>query len=540
MDTLGEKFHVPTTAAECSSALKRAKQQVQEIIRRSFATRESERDRQIADLEAEIDPTKPSKEKKKKLTILRNLKKAEAIKKLFQKLQILRQTRQRGGITRLEVPTHTDNDPKTCNSWKVIDVPTEILYSLQTRNCTHFGQAKGTPFTVPPLSDDLGFTSMTTNGDLMLNGQYDASHLDTAVQLLIQQLHLTSRAEKQLLKPSIAYNNFVGKLNTWRESTSTSPSGMHLGHYKALLARHEFSDLPDSDPRRAELDQKRNDILNLHLQIINYALETGYSYNRWQQVANAMIFKEHGNIKIHRTQVIHLYEADYNLAMGLKWRAAMELSEASQDLNQGQYGSRPSRGAYDPVFIEEFQLEISRSSRKTLVQTNYDATSCYDRIIPNLAALVSQRYGVPQPVVMSNALTLEKAHYRLRTELGLSEECYSHTEDSPIYGTGQGSGNSPMIWCFLSSALFNCYEQTAYGASYATPDKSYQMKLHMVGYVDDSNGQTNMFEENIQSQDVEILDRARHDAQTWHDILHTSGEHSKFPNACISLPVGDF
>jgi hypothetical protein len=134
--------------------------------------------------------------------------------------------------------------------------------------------------------------------------------------------------------------------------------------------------------------------------------------------------------------VIHLYEADYNLAMGLKWKAAMELSEASQDLNQGQYGSRPSRGAHDPVFIEEFQLEISRSSRKTLVQTNYDATSCYDRIIPNLAALVSQRYGVPQPVVQSNVLTLKKARYRLRTELGTIETITTHTQTA-TQSTGQ-------------------------------------------------------------------------------------------------------
>ena len=97
------------------------------------------------------------------------------------------------------------------------------------------------------------------------------------------------------------------------------------------------------------------------------------------------------------------------MAMGLKWGAAMAISEKSQWLNPGQYGSRPSRGAHNPVFIEEFQLEISRASRKSLVQVNYDATSCYDRIIPNLAALVSQRYRVPQPVVQSNVRTLEQA-----------------------------------------------------------------------------------------------------------------------------------
>jgi hypothetical protein len=118
---------IPETPEECSTALKQAKNRVREIINRSFVTRESERDQQIAKLESEISMSKPTKVMKEKLTILRNLKKAEAIKKLFQKIQNLRSTRQRGGITRLEVPDNPDDDPKTCVHWKVIDVPTEIL-----------------------------------------------------------------------------------------------------------------------------------------------------------------------------------------------------------------------------------------------------------------------------------------------------------------------------------------------------------------------------------------------------------------------------
>jgi hypothetical protein len=189
---------------------------------------------------------------------------------------------------------------------------------------------------------------------------------------------------------------------------------------------------------------------------------------------NAMLYKEPGNDKIHRTRVIYLYKADYNLAMGLKWKEAMTLSEHETNLNSGQYGSRPSRGgAHDPVFIEEFQLEISRASRKTLLQINYDASSCSDQIIPNLAALVSQKYGVPQPAVITNVRTLEAAQYKLKTDLSVSEQWYQHNAEFPIYGTGQRSGNSPMIWCFLSSVLFDCYNKCAHGgAIYEMPDRS--------------------------------------------------------------------
>ena len=87
-----------------------------------------------------------------------------------------------------------------------------------------------------------------------------------------------------------------------------------------------------------------------------------------------------------------------------------------------------------------------------------------------------------------NATTLEHDYYHLRTELGVSDQGYSHSPEQPIHGTGQGSGNSPMIWCFLSSTLFDCYQTRATGAVYECPDRSLHTKIHMIGYV-----QTNQF-----------------------------------------------
>ena len=147
--------------------------------------------------------------------------------------------------------------------------------------------------------------------------------------------------------------------------------------------------------------------------MINYALSNGYSYKRWQIIANIHILKEPGNIKIHRTRVIHIYEADYNLALGEKWRQAMQQVDKVNVLNDGQYGSRPKRQAQDPVLLEELQLKLSRVSRKTLVLTNYDATSCYDRIIPSLAMIASRKLGVPKSITLANARTLENAQYRI-------------------------------------------------------------------------------------------------------------------------------
>ena len=137
--------------------------------------------------------------------------------------------------------------------------------------------------------------------------------------------------------------------------------------------------------------------------------------------------------------MIHIYKADYNLVLSLKWRVALYQAEALQVLNDGQYGSRTRRNAIDPVMIEEFQLEISRLSRRMFLQMNYDATACYDRIISNLAMLVSQKFGVHPMVTKMNARTLQAAKYKVRTEMGISANSYSHSLENPVYGTARKS-----------------------------------------------------------------------------------------------------
>jgi hypothetical protein len=184
------------------------------------------------------------------------------------------------------------------------------------------------------------------------------------------------------------------KLRTWRESTSTSPSGLHHGHYKALIAGHAYSDVdsddtPEANEKRNEWNHMQACLLRLHVQMRNYALEQGHSYKRWQKVVKSILFKASDSVRIHRTRVIPIYEAVYNLMLGLKWRMALYQAKALRDFNDGQYGLRPRQDAFDPVFIEEMRFELSRATRKMLVRTNYDATLCFDHIILSMAMLAS-------------------------------------------------------------------------------------------------------------------------------------------------------
>ncbi len=459
------------------------------------------------------------------------------------KIKAARSKGQPHGVTRLEIPSPPSTDPKTCSEWQTIDIPSEIVENLQRRNRQHFGQAHGSPFTIDPLAHDMGFCGDSEHAERLLAGHYQASdpNLNESVNLLIRHLRITHEIASMETYPTVSLEEFQGKIKTWRETTTTSPSGMHLGHYKALFAKHNYSHVPpldravnQDDPQvqehnrqltlKAEYDQMQQSLVELHLSLLIYALERGYSFQRWQCIANTILFKEPGNVKIHRTRVIHIYEADFNLMLGIKWRAALYQAEALNQLNEGQFGSRPRKNAIDPVMIEELQFEISRLTRRMFLQTNYDATACYDRIIPNLAMLASRRFGVAKEVTQSNASTLQKAKYHVKTELGLSDSYYAHSPEWPIYGTGQGSGNSPMIWCFLSSLLFDCYDLRAHPAIYCHPDWSNQYQVSMIGLVDDNNGQVNSFYEAESLTSLHSLQaKARTNAIEWSNLLQATG-----------------
>jgi exonuclease III len=527
---LNEPIVLPINQQECFQAMRAAKSTILDNVAISIELREAEVKKRIQQLQLS------SKKSDAALAVLlRRMHRVEAIKRLFAKLRAARVKGNRKGVVALEIPVHPESDPKTCSEWRTIDVPTEIVEQLQRRNRKHFGQADGSPFTVPPLSDGLGFCGDGEIADDILHGRYDSSPLHDNIHLLLQHLRITQEMIQEESYPTITEKEFRGKLKVWRETTSTSPSGLHLGHWKALIARHAYSDEEDPAPsanpedpppvsNRDEWNHMQNELFDLHLNMINYALERGYSYQRWQKIVNTMIFKDPDNVKIHRTRVIHIYEADFNMVLGLKWRMALYQAEALKQLNDGQYGSRPARNAIDPVMIEELQFEISRISRRMMIQTNYDATACYDRIIPNLAMLASKKFGVHPQVTKTNATTLLKARYHIRTELGVSPESYSHSELMPIFGTGQGSGNSPMLWLFLCCILFAIYASLAKPAKYCNPDGTNEIILAIVGFVDDCNGQVNCFMLTQNDHTLQLmLQHATSNAKYWADLLSVTG-----------------
>jgi hypothetical protein len=102
--------------------------------------------------------------------------------------------------------------------------------------------------------------------------------------------------------------------------------------------------------------------------------------------------------------------------------------------------------------------------------------------------LASCAFGLHRNICVINATTLRHAKYLLKSQLGISETSYSHSDLKTLYGTGQGSANSLMLWCLISTILFDAYASKAKCATFKSPDGTQVIQILMIGFVDDTSG----------------------------------------------------
>ena len=114
----------------------------------------------------------------------------------------------------------------------------------------------------------------------------------------------------------ISKEEFKEGFKHWKETTSTLPSGRHLGHYRALLA---YEEAPD-DEESPTISKRYWEALTA---MINICIKHSVILPRWSIVVNAMIEKIPGTPRLDKLRVIHLFEADLNLVFGILFSIRM-------------------------------------------------------------------------------------------------------------------------------------------------------------------------------------------------------------------------
>ena len=95
---------------------------------------------------------------------------------------------------------------------------------------------------------------------------------------------------------------------------------------------------------------------------------------------------------------------------------------------------------------------------------------------------------------------------------------YFNSLNLPIYGTGQGSGNSPHIWTMLSSVLLRILNNESDGAVYHLNDGTTR-KVSSTAYVDD----VNTHHKSLPGEPEELINSMKRDFNRWRSILESSG-----------------
>jgi hypothetical protein len=166
-------------------------------------------------------------------------------------------------------------------------------------------------------------------------------------------------------------------MKVWNEATTTSPSGLHLGHHKCLIHKidipQEGGGLSDDTIEALEdLESNRTKMLDAQITLINHAITRKHISEHCKNVANFMIFKKPGNTKIHRLRVIHLCGADLNLILGVKWRALTHHGIDNNLFSPWQFGGLPGRDAPIPVFLEDIRSHFCETRPVTTNQTQHE------------------------------------------------------------------------------------------------------------------------------------------------------------------------
>jgi hypothetical protein len=466
-------------------------------------------------LKQEIARLKQSKENNKKLNHLKSILKTERTRELYKKISLKTKPPTKQHFS-LQIQNQDSSDEEITDT-------TEIAQHIAQHNKNHFSQANDTPLSSykinfkPSEPSNTGSNNSTSsrhnNHEKEDNLPQDKEYLQHKFQTNICKPPIKER------KVEIEYQEWINQMKHWKERTTTSPSGLHLGHHKALFSPHKFTFEEDSE-KKSELDEKQQDILQAYMTIYNLALKHMIILSRWKVVHSIVLFKDKSNRYLHRIRNIHIYEADYNLLLKQKWGEAVSTAEEHSLLHPAQFGSRKNKRSLDPIFSEIMMQEISRLTVIPFIQINYDAQACYDRIIPEIALQISLKYGVHENIIKLVRKVMLETKYYIKIGNTVTRSFYSHTSDFKLFGTGQGSGFSPHIWTLLSCELFHLYSEYSTGFGYMSPFSKNQSQLHITAYVDDVNTHQT-FPSSINNRTM--ISQASCSAQRWYNILHISG-----------------
>jgi hypothetical protein len=234
----------------------------------------------------------------KKINHLKHLISTEKIRELYRKIRekTISDT-QRAPYLQIPPEGYTHTTIQNVN---------QIAFHISKYNHTHFAQAQTTPLSKYIFVSGKTHIPISTEEDIkwlekqIQQNEHLHQHVPSTLHPLIQTfMHQITTPPVESTDNTISHKDWKRKIKQWKERTTTSPSGLHLGHHKALIAPHKFTFDKDS-PEKSEMNQQQTDILQAYLKFLNLVLQSATSLDRWKTVHSVALFKDQDNHYIHR------------------------------------------------------------------------------------------------------------------------------------------------------------------------------------------------------------------------------------------------
>jgi hypothetical protein len=202
---------------------------------------------------------------------LQILLRAHTQQRAFKRIQQILRPTTRGGLSYVMVPENSNPedypyDPEKVKNWEMIHDQQRLQEFLLKRNIVHFQQAHGTPFTTEPLVK-LDWNASSSEANAILHGQIPTEFQNSNPYVMEILHHIANCEQLPEIDTYLSPNEIAQGFRQWKETTSTSPSGCHLG-----LRR-----IPTIPINNEEKEKIRSGILGIQTHIINIPTSQGSS-----------------------------------------------------------------------------------------------------------------------------------------------------------------------------------------------------------------------------------------------------------------------
>ena len=369
--------------------------------------------------------------------------------------------------------------PSSANPHATMEIhdPEQIQSIILRRNATKLGAAKDSVFNQPRLLQMMGDHGDTETAESLLKGTFNIDDVDTWHEVehkeelktfLSNMCRPTDNAGNPIPDMEWTYdaNEFRDTFSKKRETTGCGPSGITMHFYRMFCDDDELAEF--------------------HAKFIMLPFRYGFTLDRWQQSVHFMLQKL-AVPKWEKLRIIQLMEGDFN--GGLRYlfgRKLMQYADSTNISSDSTYGGRKRKSCHDALARIQLTKERLRIMRTPSIGIDVDASACFDRQLRNLIGPLNRRSGAPKEMNQCQTLTLQRMKHQVKIAQGVSKDSFTHTSETQIFGSGQGSGAGVPNWHSHNETIIATYADYHPGITMTSPNNAVTIVQNVISFVDDN------------------------------------------------------